>query len=213
MNRPRGSAILGVAVAAVAAAAVVGAVVIARAAVTDRRLPPHRDQVELTEQPRSDPFFATAPIDGQLVLERCAPAGCGDAAVAEYLEGGVVSVMRLYRTPAVHSLDQLRQRYDQPATAGGWSLDFTDSYSRAGFSLAKLIYCRKTGQEMWYASVWASTSLTDGADPEAQPVMGVEVTMSAGPLVGSTCGIENRTDGSDTADDGPVGPTDGPVAR
>jgi hypothetical protein len=213
MNRPNKATAVAVAGAVAAVAALTGAVALAQTA-TPGRHPRPGGPVQIIEQPPADRFFDAAPYDGQLVQQRCAPAGCDPNALAEYLQGGFVSVIRLYRTPAPYSLEQLRQRFDQPAAAGGWQLDLTDYYTQPPrYALATVIYCRKTSHDVWYANVNSSNALTDDSDPKAPPVVGVQVAISSRPRNGDICGIANRPNHPDTAEDRPAGPSNGTEAR
>lgn len=121
MRKPRKSTTigLGVVVAVAAALTAVSGVLV----VWGRFgcLPPLRDLVTI-QRFEADPLFKTAPDGGRLTKTWVASGACGIAMHGNTTGDGTTKAERLYLTPAVLNLAQLRRLFDQPAAAGGWRI-------------------------------------------------------------------------------------------
>jgi hypothetical protein len=127
---------------------------------------------------QADPFFAAAPFDGQLIDEYAHTNAC-DAAHdgGSPLGPGFAEVRRQYKVPVAYSLDQLRQRFDQPAAAAGWHFQRSESFGSASSFVS---YCKQTGRRASTASVHSSTVVAEGKGENVVVVPGVEVYLSSG---------------------------------
>ena len=147
MKRSRMSIVVRVVVAVVA---VGGVVVLARTVLGCGT----HEEASTIERFRADPFYDAVPPDGTLVEEKsqrgsCDPMLHGEPGV------GLTLVSRRYRTAAVYSLDRLRQLVDQPAAAGGWSIETETGASHpadpSSFTTASVTYCKQVGVRVFYA--------------------------------------------------------------
>jgi hypothetical protein len=149
--------------------------------------PPPRSERKMLEQFKADPVFTAAPYGGRLVEEHSLASACKD-----YDPGGSgptpTNVGRLYRTSTLHSFDQLRQRFDQPAAAAGWHIDEAQThparwkaaataaqlrhipphirhhFSRPLYEPAIVTYCRQLGDALINAQVGSGRSAAHGAN-------------------------------------------------
>ncbi len=140
------SIILRVVVAVVAVVAVGRAIVFTRAIFGCGT----RDERSMIQWFRADPFFAAVPPDGSLAEETTQAGSCdphlhGDGGV------GITLVSRRYQTPAGYSFDQLRHLGDQPAVAGGWSLEEGHPADPSTFRPAAVTYCKQIGLHVFFA--------------------------------------------------------------
>jgi hypothetical protein len=179
MNRPKLSTAVRV---AVAVAVVAGALVIVREMFG---CTPPRDQADMIELYEADPLIATAPHDGRLVEEQSRSYTCdsGMPHGSSPTGPGFAEVMRRYEIPAAYSLDQLRQRFDEPAAAGGWRIE----EARTGPNHPRVMYCKQTGERSSHAYVTSTIYLEDVEDP---PVPAVEVRLSASRRDGTKCNVD-----------------------
>lgn len=162
MKRPKTPVVVG----AVAAVVVAGLVVVVAQNMFGCGT---RHEANLIEQFQADPFFATAPPDGTLVEDRSQAGTCQEREnpTAEYL-GGVTSVRRVYQTPTIYTFDHLRQLFDQPAQAGGWSFeqDIAQSHpDHPSIGPGNIVtYCKQTDTQVFYARAVSPTPLSTGPE-------------------------------------------------
>ena len=192
MKRLKRSIVVGLGVV-VAATAVTGVAVVRT---WFGCLPPWSD-IQMINKLQADPLFAIAPDAGRLIDERAAAEACDTSSTAAYIGHGVTYLWRRYRTPGVRSLDQLRQRFDQPAAAAGWHIDKTQTHQggpppkaltaaqrrllppaiRRAVSFAddaaEVTYCRQLGDRLIYLEVQSSRRLNMA--PDIEPFTGVSV--------------------------------------
>jgi hypothetical protein len=178
MNRLTGPIVVRVAIALVAVA--FGAIVVWKVF----GCTPPRDQTDMIERYKADPFFGGAPENGRLVEETSRTNAC-DAAHdgGSPLGPSFASVTRVYKTLATYTIDQLRQRFDQPAAVGGWR-----NYRAEAFDWGAIVsYCKQTGTRAAYASAYSADQTVTAADREAVTIgPGVEVSIGGGGD-GTTC--------------------------
>ncbi|BCJ64817.1 hypothetical protein GCM10009779_66160 [Polymorphospora rubra] len=79
---------------------------------------PPRDEAGMIELYEDEPLLAVVPHGGRLVDEYAHSHTCDSGHGGSPTGPVFAEVMRLYKTPAVYSADQLRQRFDQPAVGG-----------------------------------------------------------------------------------------------
>ncbi|OZV84525.1 hypothetical protein CA850_01340 [Micromonospora echinospora] len=137
------------------------------------RCSPPRDQADMIKLYEADPLLAVAPHDGQLVDEYAHSFTCDSGHGGSPTGPGFAEVMRRYQTPDAYSVDQLRQRFDEPATAAGWRIvrDRTDPQHEP------VIYCKQTGRRASYARVFSSPYTVHQGGSAAGP--GIELVIGA----------------------------------
>jgi hypothetical protein len=177
MKKPNRSTVIGI---AIAVAVVAGAVVTVREV---SRCRPTRDEADMIQLYQADPFVATAPDGGQLTEQYAHTYTCDSGHGNSPTSPGFAEVSRRYHTPAAHTVDQLRQRFDRPAAAGGWRFLLVGDRRVFGGGAA-LYYCKETGGRTSIALVTSATAL-DGQSY-------VDLLFSASPDRGKTCDDERR---------------------
>lgn len=140
-----------------------------------------RHEANLIEQFRADPFFATAPRDGTLVEDGSEAGSCNQRDDGYIV--GVTWVSRRYQTPTVYSFDELRQLFDQPAQAGGWSFEQDIAQSHPddpNIGPGNIVtYCKQTATEVFYARAQSGYPLATG--PERSVSVGLNTGFYATP--------------------------------
>ncbi len=116
------------------------------------------DQRTMLHQFQADPILTTVPADGTLRKQRSQLGVCDPHPEYDDRANGVTLASRLYQTPAVYDLPQLRDLFDRPAAAGGWMLELSPDEThpadpRVRGSLNMVTYCKLSGSHVVRAVV------------------------------------------------------------
>jgi hypothetical protein len=136
-----------------------------------------RDQAAMIDMFEDDPLYSVAPEDGRLREEKATNYECDNGHGGSPTSPLFAKVTRLYTTPAMYSLAQLRQRFNQAATASGWLIyrETADGGDPAFYVYVR--YCKPFGDRV--ADAWIQ-SRRGQLGPE------LEVTLDAR-AASSTC--------------------------